>query len=66
MALHSNGWAQQLPPTRWSSPQFPRPPACRQVFVRGEFVGGSDILMEMHKAGQLGELADELAAEAKA
>lgn len=31
-----------------------------QVFVKGEFVGGSDILMEMHKAGELGQLADEM------
>jgi hypothetical protein len=31
-----------------------------QVFVKGEFVGGSDILMEMHKAGELTQLADEM------
>jgi hypothetical protein len=30
------------------------------VFVKGEFIGGSDILMEMHKAGELSTLADEL------
>jgi glutaredoxin-related protein len=34
------------------------------VFVKGEFVGGSDILMEMHKAGELAQLAEELGAEA--
>jgi glutaredoxin-related protein len=31
------------------------------VFVKGEFVGGSDILMEMHKSGEMEKLADELA-----
>jgi hypothetical protein len=31
-----------------------------QVFVKGEFVGGSDILMEMHNAGELAQLAEEL------
>jgi glutaredoxin-related protein len=31
-----------------------------QVFVKGEFIGGSDILIEMHKAGELGQLAEEL------
>jgi glutaredoxin-related protein len=31
-----------------------------QVFVKGEFVGGSDVLMEMHKAGELQHLAEEL------
>jgi glutaredoxin-related protein len=30
------------------------------VFVKGEFVGGSDILMEMHKAGELTTLAEEM------
>jgi glutaredoxin-related protein len=34
--------------------------AAAQVFVKGEFVGGSDILMEMHNAGELAQLAEEL------
>ena len=28
-------------------------PTIPQVFIEGEFVGGSDILMEMHKSGEL-------------
>ncbi len=28
-------------------------PTIPQVFIDGEFVGGSDILMEMHKSGEL-------------
>ena len=31
-------------------------PTVPQVFVDGEFIGGSDILMSMHKAGELDEL----------
>jgi glutaredoxin-related protein len=31
-----------------------------QVFFNGEFVGGSDILMEMHKSGDLEKMVDEL------
>ena len=30
-------------------------PMIPQVFIDGEFVGGSDILMEMHKSGELEE-----------
>jgi glutaredoxin-related protein len=38
-----------------------------QVFVEGEFIGGSDILMEMHKAGELEQLAaDGTASKSKA
>lgn len=33
-------------------------PTIPQVFVKGEFVGGSDILMEMHKSGELEKLVD--------
>ena len=31
-------------------------PTFPQVFVRGEFVGGNDILMEMYEAGEIQEL----------
>jgi monothiol glutaredoxin len=31
-------------------------PTIPQLYVRGEFVGGSDIMMEMYEAGELGEL----------
>jgi glutaredoxin-related protein len=36
-----------------------------QVFVKGEFVGGADVLMEMHKAGELQQLAAELVGGSK-
>ncbi|PHR19760.1 MAG: monothiol glutaredoxin, Grx4 family [Sphingopyxis sp.] len=31
-------------------------PTIPQLYVKGEFVGGSDIMMEMYEAGELGEL----------
>jgi monothiol glutaredoxin len=34
-------------------------PTIPQLYVKGEFVGGSDIMMEMHQSGELGELLTE-------
>ena len=34
-------------------------PTIPQLYVKGEFVGGSDIMMEMYEAGELGQLLDE-------
>ncbi len=34
-------------------------PTIPQLYVKGEFVGGSDIMMEMYEAGELGELLEE-------
>lgn len=31
-------------------------PTIPQVFVKGEFVGGSDIMMSMHQEGELEEV----------
>jgi monothiol glutaredoxin len=31
-------------------------PTIPQLYVKGEFVGGSDIMMEMYEAGELGQL----------
>jgi monothiol glutaredoxin len=33
-------------------------PTVPQLYVRGEFVGGSDIMMEMFESGELKELVD--------
>lgn len=35
-------------------------PTIPQVFVKGEFVGGSDVLMEMHNSGELGKLVESM------
>jgi len=36
-------------------------PTIPQLYVRGEFVGGSDIMMEMFEAGELQQMLDEKA-----
>jgi monothiol glutaredoxin len=33
-------------------------PTIPQLYVKGEFVGGSDIMMEMYEAGELDQLID--------
>ena len=35
-------------------------PTIPQLYVNGEFVGGSDIMMEMYQAGELQELIGQL------
>ena len=34
-------------------------PTIPQLYVKGEFIGGSDILMEMYEAGELQALLQE-------
>ena len=34
-------------------------PTIPQLYVKGEFVGGSDIMMEMYESGELAELMTE-------
>ncbi len=34
-------------------------PTIPQLYVKGEFVGGSDIMMEMYEAGELQQLLEE-------
>jgi monothiol glutaredoxin len=34
-------------------------PTIPQLYVKGEFVGGSDIMMEMYEAGELQQLLQE-------
>ena len=34
-------------------------PTVSQLYVKGEFVGGSDIMMEMYEAGELQQLLEE-------
>src|SRR4051794_19252229 len=36
-------------------------PTIPQLYVKGEFIGGSDIMMEMYEAGELQQLLDEKA-----
>ena len=39
--------------------EFTNWPTIPQLYVKGEFVGGSDIMMEMFEAGELQQMMDE-------
>jgi monothiol glutaredoxin len=39
--------------------QYANWPTIPQLYVKGEFVGGCDIITEMHEAGELKPLVDE-------
>lgn len=42
--------------------QFSDWPTIPQLYIKGEFVGGSDIMMEMFEAGELQDLVADLTA----
>ena len=44
--------------------QFSDWPTIPQLYIKGEFVGGSDIMMEMFESGELQEMVGTPAAEA--
>jgi len=46
----------QDPEIRAGIKEFSQWPTVPQLYVRGEFVGGSDIMMEMFESGELQEL----------
>jgi monothiol glutaredoxin len=39
--------------------QFSNWPTIPQLYVKGEFIGGSDIMMEMYQSGELEELLND-------
>ena len=41
--------------------QFSQWPTIPQLYVRGEFVGGSDIMYEMYESGELQQLLEQTA-----
>jgi monothiol glutaredoxin len=49
----------QDPEIRQGIKAFSDWPTIPQLYVKGEFIGGSDIMMEMYEAGELAELMDE-------
>jgi monothiol glutaredoxin len=49
----------QDPEIRAGIKQFSDWPTIPQLYVMGEFLGGSDIMMEMYEAGELHALMDE-------
>mmetsp|Transcript_20364 Transcript_20364/g.24448 ORF Transcript_20364/g.24448 Transcript_20364/m.24448 type:complete len:197 (-) Transcript_20364:68-658(-) len=50
----------QDPELREAIKKFSNWPTIPQVYMDGEFVGGSDILMSMHQSGELKEMMDEV------
>ncbi|HEY9121339.1 MAG TPA: Grx4 family monothiol glutaredoxin [Marinobacter sp.] len=51
----------EAPEIRASLPQYGNWPTFPQLWVKGELVGGSDILLEMHRSGQLASLVEAAA-----
>ena len=49
----------QDPEIRQGIKAFSDWPTIPQLYVKGEFIGGSDIMMEMYEAGELAELMEE-------
>ena len=39
--------------------EFSNWPTIPQLYVNGEFIGGSDIMMEMYESGELAQLFEE-------
>ena len=46
--------------------QFSEWPTIPQLYVKGEFVGGSDIMMEMYETGELAQLMKDAGVATKA
>lgn len=51
------------PEKRQAIKDFSQWPTIPQVYVNGEFLGGSDILMEMYQNGELKQVLDEAFAD---
>ena len=49
----------QDPEIRQGIKEYSDWPTVPQLYVKGEFVGGSDIMMEMYEAGELQQLLEE-------
>lgn len=49
----------QDPEIRQGIKEYSEWPTIPQLYVKGEFVGGSDIMMEMFEAGELQQFLDE-------
>ena len=51
------------PEIRANLPEYSDWPTFPQLFIKGELVGGSDIIAEMHESGNLQELIDTVKIE---
>ena len=48
------------PEIREGIKEYAKWPTIPQLYVNGEFVGGCDIVLEMHESGELGELLEKV------
>lgn len=55
----------EAPEIRSGLPQYGNWPTFPQLWVKGELVGGSDIILEMHRSGELGKMVEEAAVAAE-
>lgn len=51
------------PDIRQGIKEFANWPTIPQLYLKGKFIGGSDILMEMYESGELQTLVEEATAE---
>ena len=56
----------QDPEIRQGIKEYSEWPTIPQLYVKGEFVGGSDIMMEMYETGELAELLQKAGVAQKA
>lgn len=54
----------EAPEIRANLPKYGNWPTFPQLWVKGELIGGSDILLDMHRSGELAQLLDGAAIEA--
>ncbi len=53
------------PDIRAELPKYANWPTFPQLWVKGELIGGSDIILEMSQQGELKQIVEEAAAEAE-
>lgn len=51
------------PEIREGIKQYANWPTIPQLYIKGQFIGGSDIMLELHQKGELQKLVDEAGAQ---
>lgn len=52
----------EAPEIRANLPKYGNWPTFPQLWIKGELIGGSDIILEMHRSGELGPMVEEATA----
>ncbi|MDF1821489.1 MAG: Grx4 family monothiol glutaredoxin [Alcanivoracaceae bacterium] len=53
----------EAPEIRSSLPKYGNWPTFPQLWIKGELIGGSDILLEMQRSGELAQMMEEAASD---